>query len=221
MVTKRSGDIRSVSLPQEPQEVTGAPSQNGAELAELREVVERAAAFSSEWPQELRASVFDLAATELMQNRRRIPNTRVRGELAPSRRDLMDLPSGEPMDRLGSALGVEPTRLMRTVAIGEDGTITIMGRLDGASTKERQRQYSAVYAFIKEKALGALQVDAEELRTLCVEHGCYDVSNHAANLRWKDFMREIPGKGANDRRYIASKVALSQGEALLRAMMDS
>jgi hypothetical protein len=221
MVTKRSSDIRPMALPQETQGAAGTQSQNGPELAELRELVERAAAFSSEWPQELRASVFDLAARELMQNRGRVSSPQVRKELLPARGDLMDSSFGEPMERLGSALGVEPTRLMRAVAIGEDGAITIMGRLDGESTKERQRQYCAVYAFIKEKALGALQVDAEELRTLCVAHGCYDVSNHAANLRWKDFMREVPGKGANDRRYIASKVALSQGEALLRAMMDS
>jgi hypothetical protein len=221
MVTKRSGDIRSIALPQETQEAARAPSCDDTELAELREVIERAAAFSSEWPQQLQASVFDLAAQQLMRNRGRAPDPHERRESPLARRDVMDFALGEPMERLGSALGVEPKRLMRVVAIGEDGTISIMGRLDGESMKELQRRYSALYAFIKEKALGVLQVDAGELRTLCVGHGCYDVSNFAANLRWKDFMREVSGKGPNDRRYVASKVALSQGEALLRAMMDS
>jgi len=201
------------------------PSSDGQvrdpELAELGEVIRDAIAFSSEWPQEFRIPVFEMAARKLVESRRLAVREPTLRQAAVTVDEAISGTFSAPMERLSRALDVALDEVLRIAMVAEDGKITIMGHLDGRSTKELQRGYSSVYAFIKEKALGVLQVDAEELRVLCVDHGCYDMANFAANLRWKGFMREIGGKGAKDRRYVASKGALSQGETLLRGMLDS
>ncbi|SRR6266540_1314063 len=189
-------------------------------LAELREIIQKAAAFSSEWPQEIRAVVFELAAKQLIRSRGKEPRAGNGRESQP----LGGLPTSayaQPMERLGRALGVDLDQLARSVSVSDESGIEIMAPLAGESTKELQLNYSAVFAYIKEKALGVLDVDAGELRMLCMRHGCYDMANFAANLRWKGFMREIVGKGSKDRRYRASKEALAQGEKLLREAVNN
>ncbi len=222
MAKNRTRQVTSVVLQTEDREATSAERQaRDPELAELGEVVQEAVAFSSKWPQEFRVAVFEMAARQLLESRRlTVREPTLRHATTTIDQPFSGTPSA-PMERLSRALGVALEEVIRIVAVVEDGKITVMGHLDGRSKKELQRGYSSVYAFIKEKAVGVLQVDAEELRTLCVDHGCYDMANFAANLRWKGFMREIGGKGAKDRRYVASKGALFQGETLLRGMIDS
>jgi len=219
MVTNRTQKLKATTgLSETPR---GSPRvQRDSDFAELREVIQEAAAFSSEWPQEIRAAVFDLAAQQLIKSRGTKPgshNGRESQVAGGARTDGF----GQPMERLSNTLGVDLDQLERAVAVSDDGDIEIMAPLDGQSKKELQLNYSAVFAFIKERALGVLDVDAEELRALCMRHGCYDMANFAANLRWKGFMREIGGTGPKDRRYRASKEALVQAERLLREVIDS
>jgi hypothetical protein len=198
----------------------GQDTAGDSGLTELREIIQEAVAFSSEWPQEIRAAVFDLVAQQLIINRGKQPSPAGNRRESQPHSGPGTIGFGEPMERLSRELSVDVDQLARCVSVSEETGIEIMAPLDGGSTKELQLNYAAVFAFIKEKALRVLDVDAGELRTLCMRHGCYDMANFAANLRWKGFMREIVVKGSKDRRYRASREALVQGERLLHEMVD-
>jgi len=107
------------------------------------------------------------------------------------------------------------------VHIGDNGQISILGRIEGRTKKELQTKYTLVYLYVKEMALGTRMVDVEELRKLCIDQGCYDAGNFTGNYK-KDvsagLIREDGTKGARTRRYILGQKGVAEGGALLRAM---
>jgi hypothetical protein len=128
-----------------------------------------------------------------------------------------------PIEKLARALGVDADAVERTVHIDEDGRISILGRLAGKARKELQTRYSLVYLYVKEMGLGVRMVDIEELRALCIEHGCYDQANFTGNYK-KDvtagLIREDGGKGTRARRYMLSQKGVAEGNSVLRTMVE-
>jgi hypothetical protein len=187
-------------------------------LDEIRGSIQKAVDFAETWGKEYRSSIFDIAISRLLTGGIQPSNTRVHVARPGIGKSL----SGESaLFKLAQHLSVEPSALTRVVEIEEDGTIHIMGRATGEAKRELQLKYSAIYCYIKEKALGQQQVDIEELRHLCITMGCYDPANFTANFRRDSWLRESGAKGSRDKRYVASVRGLSEAEQLLRDMIQS
>ncbi len=126
-----------------------------------------------------------------------------------------------PSEKLARQLNVVAEDVERAVMFGDDGRITILGHVDGRTKKELQTRYGLVYCYVKEVGLAEALVDVEELRRLCIDHGCYDLANFTANYT-KDvkagLLREDGGKGSRVRRYRATRRGLDAAAALLREM---
>jgi hypothetical protein len=213
-------------------------------LDHLSPLVERARAYADRWPAEYKADVFRAALRILLDfeggELGAAENgglSRMDGSLSTVRRRpaphvgqnlLFGQSAARPTsgakgsaDKLARSLGVEIDAVDRTVHIDEDGRIAILGRVDGKTRKELQTKYSLVYLYVKEIALASRMVDVEDLRAVCVEHGCYDPANFTSNYR-KDvtagLIRE-DAKGARNRRYMLTQKGLAEGAALLGAMV--
>jgi hypothetical protein len=127
----------------------------------------------------------------------------------------------DPLSKLSRAVSVESDLLRRVIHIDEEGRIEIIGRMEADSTAELQNKYSAVYAYIKEKALGGMHVEIDELRDLCKRHGCYDSSNFTRYFRNDARLRELKGAGGRAKRYVATKQGLDEAAQLIRDMSES
>ena len=91
--------------------------------------------------------------------------------------------------------GVEVDTLSRFIQVGEDGNVTVRARL-GTKRAESQNAYSTVLAYVREKALSALDTESPLIRAICKEHRCMD-GNLAANLRKRGWLLEHGAKGGN------------------------
>ena len=183
-------------------------------LMELHTAVKEAVAFAEEWPEAYRPRAFDLAVERLIG-------------AAPTA--AKPAPAGAPavtpivtggLSAVARELGVDPRLLSRAVEIADDGKITVLGRIDGRTKAELQLKYSAVYCYLKEKALGQLNTPIEELRMLCQAHGCYDGNNFTAYFRTSDLLRELGDKGAQARTYRLSTKGVEEAKALLKKMIE-
>lgn len=117
---------------------------------------------------------------------------------------------------LAKEIDVDPRALSRIVDVSDDGAVQILARIDGRSKAKRAYQYAALYCFIREKALGQLDTDIEELRSLCEQHGCYDAPNFQRNFRNNDYLLEIGNRGTRvGKRYRLS----SEGEDAARRIL--
>jgi hypothetical protein len=203
----------------------------------LDSAVQRAQAYAERWGEPYRLEIFRMALARLLSASQPFEAT---SEIAtpvqsdgsprpPSRasRSSQDLRSGNgptPVEKLARALNGDAGAVERALQISPDGKVSILGRLTGRSKKELQTRYTLVYLYVKEIALSTRLVDIEELRELCDEQGCYDLSNFTGNFR-KDvesgLLREQQGeKGSRARRYMLSQSGVAEGAALLRQLVE-
>jgi hypothetical protein len=202
-----------------------APSSGSEDvLSELLPMLRAAEDFAEGWPDIYRQEVFRIAVSRLLgEDRRETPNIpRAVGGTAIKPLVSVDTSTALPVDRLATQLGAETTEVERVVHFSEDGQFQILPRIEGASNRERQILYSLVYCYVQEMALGTRQVDADELRKLCVENGCYDGPNFSTNFKKAgkdDLIREID-KGTRSRKYMATKKGLDTAATLLRQMLE-
>jgi hypothetical protein len=189
------------------------PGENRFE--ELEGVVKEAVAFASRWPKELQPKVFEVALDEARGRRGTQPRPRVSGGVAaPSAAAIGGL------DVLAEDLGVEVDAVARAVEIGEDGKVSILGRVDGRNRTELQVKNCVIYCYVRERALGERTTPIDELRVLCQREGCYDLGNFTKNFRGSDLLRENGQKGSHARSYVLSVKGVEQAKVLLKAMMD-
>lgn len=184
-------------------------------LAGLVGVVTEAVAFAEKWPETYRVRAFDLAVERLISAGPPVANP----TLSPASAPVTPIVTGG-ISAVAREIGVEPRLLTRIVEIGEEGKISLLGRVDGRKNSELQVKYSAVYCYLKERALGQLNTPIDELRALCQDRGCYDGDNFTSYFRNSDLFRELGEKGARDRTYRLSNKGLEEAMALLKAMAE-
>ena len=90
--------------------------------------------------------------------------------------------------------GVDVHTLQRFLQTADDGVVTIRGRLGGTKASDCQNAYSAVLAYVREKALHELDTESRLIHAICKEHRCMD-GNLAANLRKRGWLLEQGVKG--------------------------
>ena len=194
---------------------TATDGRDNDKLAELRASVKEAVAFAEEWPEAYRPQAFDLAVEQLLAT--------VAGAATPTPGTPpapVTLIATGGLSAVAREIGVEPRLLTRVVEIGDEGKVSILGRIDSRTKAELQLKYSAVYCYIREKALGQLDTPIEDLRAVCQAHGCYDGGNFTAYFRTSDLIRELGEKGAHARTYRLSVKGIEEAKALLKKMVE-
>ena len=97
---------------------------------------------------------------------------------------------------VAESAGVSVGALQRFIQIANDDTVTIRGSLGGDTVADRQNAYTAVLAYVREKALDELDTKSPLIRAICEEQGCKD-GNLAANLRKRGWLLDHGAKGGN------------------------
>ena len=194
---------------------TATDGRDNDKLAELRASVKEAVAFAEEWPELYRSQAFDLAIE------RRLGTVSDAAIPTPSSTPAPVTPIATGgLSAVAREIGVDPRLLTRVVEIGDEGKVSILGRIDGRTKADLQVKYSAVYCYLKEKALGQLDTPIEELRALCQAHGCYDGGNFTTYFRGSELIRELGEKGAHARTYRLSVRGVEEAKALLKKMVE-
>jgi hypothetical protein len=125
-------------------------------------------------------------------------------------------------EKLARALDVDIDSVERFLKVGDAGKLHILARIDGKTKRELQTKYVLAYLYVKEVAFGERLVSVAELRSLCMDHGCYDLANFAGYLG-KDasggLLREQGEKGARARKYLLTKKGLDAAAELLREIV--
>jgi hypothetical protein len=205
-----------------------AQSANDSSLNTLERDVERAVNFSERWPETYRLDVFRVALEFLRGTTKSDSAVNPAGTLEPSRHAIVPVTHDSPevgtpttpIGKLALSLGVPAASLSRVVDIGDDGSIRILGRVEGRSIREKQGRLSAIYCFVHEQTSAEMYADVETLRALCIAHGAYDSANFTANFRRDQLLREVNDR-PDGRRYVASKQALALAAELLKGMIDA
>lgn len=91
--------------------------------------------------------------------------------------------------------GVDARSLGQFIQVAHDGTVTVRTRL-GDSRADSQNAYSAVLAYVREKALGELDTPSGLVRAICEEHRCLD-RNLTSNLGRRRWLVEDGVRGGN------------------------
>src|SRR6266849_1446589 len=211
---------------------TGA---RAAMLDELVPSIESARLFAERWDERYRVHVFGIALERLLNGNTTMELPRDTATTSQKKVGAMSTPAtpqrtvgtgtaedgfGAP-EKLARSLDVDIDFVERLVKFAEDGKFHLLARIDGKTKKELQTRYSLVYLYVKEVALGDRMVDIEELRSLCIEHACYDLANFTGNFS-KDvtagLLRQQGEKGARSRKFLLSKRGLDEAAALLREL---
>lgn len=182
-------------------------------LDRWKPLVQAAVELAEEFPPEYRTAI----VTGILQ--RQHPGG-PRLERAPSSPGFEGEPhdGSSPLGRLAGAVDVPLDALQRLFVIDDNREVEIRARIDGRSIAERQNRYSAVYAFVREKALGELDTDLDKLRELCERHACYNAPNFTRNFRTKGLLREYGAKGTSQKRYRLSSDGEAVAEQLIREL---
>jgi hypothetical protein len=188
-------------------------------LAGLGAMINEAIAFAEGLPKEYRARSFDLAFERL--NRATPATTAAVAPAAEAPGAAVTPIATGGLSIVAKEIGVDPRVLARVVSIGEDGKLSILGRIDGRAKADLQVSYSVVYCYVKERALNQLDTPIAELRELCHLHSCYDTNNFTATFRKSDLLRELGEKGAHARTYRLSTKGVEEGKALLKKMVEA
>ena len=183
-------------------------------LAELDDVMTAAVEFAEKWPEAYRPRAFNLAVDRL------ISAAPIAATPAPG--STPELPAtGGTLSAVARDAGIDAHLLARVVSInGDDGRVSIVGRIDGRTKADLAVQYAAVFCYIKERALNQLDTPIEELRALAKAHGCYDGANFTAAFRRSDSLRELGEAGARARTYRLSAKGVEEAKELLKKMVE-
>lgn len=196
-------------------------------LVELTRIIDRAVEFAQRWDPTYRPHIFGMAVGQLMSSYHRTPSHVTAVVPSPAASDAGDL--GPPRDHLGATaklarvINANAAMVERVVQIDGDGTVRIIGRLEGSTKRGLQTHYTLVYCFIKEVGIGERDVDIEELRVLCIDQACYDGPNFTANFRkaFKEgLLLEVGGKIGRIKRLRASKKGLDEAALVFRKMAE-
>ncbi len=178
-------------------------------LETMRDTIDIAIQFASDWPSEYRPRIFDLAMERLGSPRKQ--QTSHVGQVAET--GGVD----GAVDRLARELGVTSDALGRAVDVGPGEKVGILGRVNASTNAEMQNLYGAVYCYLKEKAFRQQRVVVEELRQLAIEKACYDKANFRKNFRTGGLLRETPdGTG-----YVLSQQGLLTAADTLKRLADA
>lgn len=220
--TQTSSDAEDRSLRQ-----SKAPAED--RLSDLASHVQRAIDFAERWPAAYRPVVFEFALSALAMTTRVAPLPSDASPLTGKddiRASVPKVAINEPataLMKLAEAVDVDAALLERAVQFDHHG-LRIIGRVEGTTKRDLQTRYSLVYCYVQEMGLGRRHIDVEELRSLCLEHGCYDTANFAANSKKdmrEDLLREIADRGGKGRKYMATRKGLDLAATLLRAMAQA
>jgi len=196
---------------------TAEERRDEGHLAGLAATIKEAAAFADGMPKEYRARAFDLAFERLSGG-----VARVAGLVSPPVMEpalaVTPIATGG-LSALARELEVEPRALARVVAIGEDGKLSLIGRVESRTNAEMQVEYSAVFAFVKERVFNQLDVPSEELRDLCRSKSCYNQNHFTDYYARSDLLS--PVGDANSRAYRLTKKGVEAGKELLKKMIES
>jgi len=117
---------------------TATDGRDNDKLAELRASVKEAVAFAEEWPEAYRPQAFDLAVEQLLAT--------VAGAATPTPGTPpapVTLIATGGLSAVAREIGVESRLLTRVVEIGDEGKVSILGRIDSRTKAELQLKYSA------------------------------------------------------------------------------
>ena len=95
---------------------------------------------------------------------------------------------------VAESAGVRVSALQRFIQIADDGAVTIRARLGTKTKADRQNAYSAVLAYVREKALDELDTSSALVNATCKEHRCHD-GNLTNNLKKRGWLLEHGVKG--------------------------
>jgi hypothetical protein len=186
-------------------------------LADLGPVVNKAVAFAEAVPEHYRARVFDLAYERLTGGRAAVA-TPVAAAAAEVPLEVTPIATGG-LALLARELDVEPRALSRVVAISDEGKLSIIPRVDSRRNAQMQAQYSAMYAFAKERIFNQMDVPIEELRELCRSKSCYDLNNFTWNYKRSELLSPV---GDNKSRgYRLTKKGVEVAKELLKKMVEA
>jgi hypothetical protein len=204
-----------------PNNATAEEGRPDGPLAELGPVVNEAVAFAEAVPEPYRSRVFDLAY-ERLTGWSAAP---VATPVAPSAPAAGEVPlevtpiATGGLALLARELDVEPRALSRVVAISDEGKLSIIPRVDSRRNAQMQAQYSAMYAFAKERIFNQMDVPIEELRELCRSKSCYDLNNFTWNYKRSELLSPV---GDNKSRgYRLTKKGVEVAKELLKKMVEA
>ena len=120
---------------------------------------------------------------------------------------------------LARELEVEPRALARVVAIGEDGQLSIIGRIESRRNAEMQVDYSIMYMYAKERVFNQLDLPSEELRELCRSKSCYNKDHYADYFAKSDLLSPV-GDG-KFRAYRLTKKGVETAKGLLKTLVEA
>ena len=149
-----------------------------------------AVAFAESYPPEVRSGIVQALLSSS------VPGTGADSEGAA-------IPAGEAVSvaqrqtgirAVAESAGVSVAVLERFIQVADDGTVTIRARLGGDAVADRQNAYSAVLAYVREKALGEMDTESALVRAVCKEHRCND-GNLTTNLKKRGWLLEHGAKG--------------------------
>jgi hypothetical protein len=199
-------------------------------LEALAPAIDQARTFAERWEIPYRPEIFRVALGHLLGTVEHSPMpapagiTRPSGTAAPAAAEVAPRLTANlgPAEKLARQLNVDVDAVDRALQF-EDGRVVILARIDGKTRRELQIKYGLVLLYVKEIALATRLVDVEELRGVCVEHGCYDQGNFIGNFKKAQqdgFMREQPAeKGARVRRYMLTQKGMNEAAVLLRELV--
>jgi DNA-binding MarR family transcriptional regulator len=205
-------------------------------LDELAPIIDRARTFAERWDAPYRSEIFQVALGQLLGGAPKSaalgaphsPTSAARGPIPEAWTVASDsVPRGGPAlgptEKLARQLSVDPDAVERAVQFEQGGKISIIGRIEGKTRRELQIKYGLALLYVKEIALATRLVEIDDLRAVCVEHGCYDQNNFTGNFKkavQDGVLREQPTeKGARVRRYMLTQKGMNEAAAILREMV--
>lgn len=179
--------------------------------------VDSAIEFANDYPAEFRPAIVQALLTTVRGGTHGASEAGIEAPFeSHGTQTLSHIERADPIGRLAAEVDADPSAVRRIVEIDGDGRIHVLVRLRGEGNAQMQNRYSALYCFIREKALRELDTPIDELRALCEKHGWYDSANFTRNFRNGTMVREIGGRGTRDKRYRLS----ADGEAEARRIFD-
>ena len=159
-------------------------------FAAWEETVAEAVAFAEQYAPEVRSGIVQAllhSSADPATGDHQGARTPVTEEVRPDQSDAS-------IGAVAKSAGVSVSALQRFIQIADDGAVTIRARLGKNTKADRQNAYSAVLAYVREKALDELDTSSALVNATCREHHCHD-RNLTNNLKKRGWLLEHGVKG--------------------------
>jgi hypothetical protein len=186
-------------------------------LTELGAVVTEAIAFAESVPEPYRGRVFDIAYERLSNGRPAIRTPVSTAVLVEEPVAVTPIVTGG-LAALARELEVEPRALARVISVGDDGQLSIVGRVESRRNGAMQVEYSIVYMLAKERLFNQVDIQSEELRALCRAKSCYNQDHYADYFTASDLLSPV-GTGKS-RSYRLTPKGVRAAQALLKKLVQ-